>query len=105
MLSNMGFRPLGANLSLIMLDESSKDKRHLVETRLDELLDDLHVDKTKITSVRHDSKRWNVDMMVYTAFCCVLSLIPYIYLISEAEVVSHMAYDGRSPLFGLLAGS
>ena len=80
MLSNMGFRPLGTNLSLIMLDENKKDKRHLVETRLDELLKDLHVDKTKITGVRHNSKRWNVNMMVYTAFCCLLSMIPYIYL-------------------------
>ena len=80
MLSNMGFRPLGTNLSLIMLNENNKDKRHLVETRLDELLEDLHVDKTKITGVRHNSKRWNVDMMVFTALCCLLSVIPYIYL-------------------------
>jgi hypothetical protein len=79
MLSNMGFRPMGANLSLIMLDGNNKDK-HLVETRLDELLEDLHVDKTKITGVRHNSKRWNVEMMIYTAFCCLLSMIPYIYL-------------------------
>jgi hypothetical protein len=80
MLSNMGFRPLGTNLSLIMLDENNKDKHHLVETRLDELLEDLHVDKTKITGVAHNSNRWNVEMMVYTAFCCLLSMIPYIYL-------------------------
>jgi hypothetical protein len=80
MLSNMGFRPLGTNLSLIMLDDNNKDKHHLVETRLDELLEDLHVDKTKITGVRHNSKRWNVDMMAYTALCCLLSMIPYIYL-------------------------
>ena len=37
MLSNMGFRPLGTNLPLIMLDENDH-KCHLVETRLDELL-------------------------------------------------------------------
>ena len=63
-----------------MLDENNKDKHHLVETRLDELLEDLHVDKTKITSVRHNSKRWNIDMMVSTALCCLLSMIPYVYL-------------------------
>jgi hypothetical protein len=80
MLSNMGFRPVGTNLSLIMLDENNKDKHHLVETRLDELLEDLHVDETKITGVLHNSKRWNVEMMVYTGFCCLLSVIPYIYL-------------------------
>ena len=79
MLSNMGFRPLGTNLSLIMLDENKKDK-HLVETRFYELLEDLNVDKTKITEVTHNSTRWNVEMMVYTAFCCLLSMIPYIYL-------------------------
>jgi hypothetical protein len=79
-LSNMGFRPLGTNLSLIMLDENNKDKHHLVETRLDELLKDLHVDKTKITGISHNSKRWNVDMMAYTVFFCLLSVIPYIYL-------------------------
>jgi hypothetical protein len=79
-LSNMGFRPLGTNLSLIMLDENVKDKPHLVETRLAELLEDLHVDKTKITGISHNSERWNVDMMTYTALCCLLSVIPYMYL-------------------------
>ena len=44
MLSNMGFRPIGINLPLILLDSNNNDKRHLVETRLDELLEDLHVD-------------------------------------------------------------
>ena len=80
LLSNMGFRPLGTNLSLIMVDENSKDKHHLVETRLDELLKDLHIDKTKITAVRHNSTEWNLIMIVYTTFFCVLSVIPYIYL-------------------------
>ena len=82
MLSNMGFRPIGTNLSLIMLDENKKNnlKHHLVEIRLDELLEDLHIDKTKITGVSHNSKRWNVEMMVSTALCCLLSMIPYIYL-------------------------
>ena len=80
MLSNMGFRPLGTNLSLIMLDDNNKDKHHLAETRLDELLEDLHVDRTKIAEVRHNSKQWDVDMMIHTAICCLLSMIPYIYL-------------------------
>ena len=90
MLSNMGFRPLGTNLSLIMLDENNKDKHHLVETRLDELLEDLHVDKTKITGISHNSKRWNVDMIVYAAFFCFLSMIPYIYLnLRDGSSLSH----------------
>ena len=89
-LSNMGFRPLGTNLSLIMLDENNRDKHHLVETQLDELLKDLHVDKTKITGVTQNGKRWNVDMMVYTAFCCLLSMIPYIYLnLRGGSTLSH----------------
>ena len=79
-LSNMGFRPLGTNLSLIMLDDNNKDQCHLIETRLEELFEDLHVDKNKITGISHSSKRWNVDMIASTAFCCLLSMIPYIYL-------------------------
>ena len=31
-LSNMGFRSLGTNLPLIMMDENDKNKHHLVET-------------------------------------------------------------------------
>jgi hypothetical protein len=80
MLSNMGFRSEGTNVKLIMLDHNDKDKRHLVETRLDQLLDELHVDKTKIIGVRHQSKQWNVLMVAYTAFFCLLGVIPYIYL-------------------------
>ena len=80
MLSNMGFRPLGTNLPLIMVDESDKDKHHLVETRLDKLLKDLHVDKTKITEVKHKSAEWNLTMIIYAAVFCVLSMIPYIHL-------------------------
>ena len=80
MLSNMGFRSQGTNVQLIMLDENNKDKRHLVETRLDELLNKLHVDRTKIIGVRHKNTQWIVGMVVYTAFFCLLSVVPYIYL-------------------------
>ena len=80
MLSNMGFRPQGTNLPLVMADESDKDMRHLVETQPDKLLKELHVDKTIITGVRHKSTEWNIRMVVHTACFCFLSLIPYIYL-------------------------
>ena len=80
MLSNMGFRSQGANLPLIMVDESKKDMRHVVETRLDELLKELHVDKNKIEDVRQATTKWNSLMIAHTALFCVLSVIPYIYL-------------------------
>jgi hypothetical protein len=80
MLSNMGFRSQGTNVNLIMLDEKDKHKRHAVESRLDQLLNELHVDKTKIIGVRHKSTQWNVLMVAYTAFFCLLSVIPYNYL-------------------------
>jgi hypothetical protein len=49
MLANMGFQPQGKNLSLIMIDDNDKNQRYLVETRLDDLLKELHIDKNKIT--------------------------------------------------------
>ena len=86
MLSNMGFQSQGTNIQLITLDENDKDKRHLVETRLDQLLNELHVDKTKIIGVKHRSTQWNVLMVAYTAFFCLLSVIPYIYLNVKGDV-------------------
>ena len=85
MLSNMGFRPQGTNLPLIMVDESDNNKRRLVETRLDGLVEELHVDKTKITGVTHKTAKWNLLMILYTALFCVLSMIPYIYLNLRGE--------------------
>ena len=52
-LSNMGFKPQGMNLSLIMIDPRDKDGRYLVETRLEKLVEELHIDKNKILAVRH----------------------------------------------------
>ena len=48
-LANMGFEPKGTNLSLVMIDKDDKDGRHLAETRLDELVKELHLDKSRIT--------------------------------------------------------
>jgi hypothetical protein len=45
-LADMGFEPKGTNLSLVMID---KDGRHLAETRLDELMKELHIDKSRVT--------------------------------------------------------
>jgi hypothetical protein len=47
-LGNMGFKPQGENLSLIMV-EAGKGKntgRYIIETRMDELIKKLHIDKT-----------------------------------------------------------
>jgi hypothetical protein len=79
-LSNMGFKPQGMNLSLIMVDPSDKDGRYLVEIRLDKLVEELHIDKAKIQDIRHKSTEWNVRMMVLSAILCMLSVVPYIFL-------------------------
>jgi hypothetical protein len=65
-LANMGFEPKGVNLSLVMIDKDDKDGRHLAETRLDELVKELHVDKSRVT-VSHKCTRWNVTMILLTA--------------------------------------
>ena len=82
MLGNMGFEPQGENLSLIMV-ETGKGKntgRYIIETRMDELIEELNIDKNRITGVSHKSAAWNVKMMATTALLCAFSIAPYIYL-------------------------
>ena len=81
-LGNMGFEPQGENLSLIMV-ETGKGKntgRYIIETRMDELIKELNIDKSQITGVSHKSAAWNVKMMAATALLCAFSITPYIYL-------------------------
>ena len=81
-LGNMGFEPQGENLSLIMV-EAGKGKdagRYIIETRMDELIKELNIDKNRITGVSHKSAAWNVKMMAMTALLCAFSIAPYIYL-------------------------
>jgi hypothetical protein len=81
-LGNMGFEPQGENLSLIMV-EAGKGKntgRYIIETRMDELIKELNIDKDRITGVSHKSAAWNVKMMATTALLCTFSIAPYIYL-------------------------
>jgi hypothetical protein len=78
-LSNMGFQPQGSNLSLIMADKEKKG-RYVVESRLDRFLEELHLDKTEIHGVSHNTKKWNLTMTALTAFTSSLSILPYIYL-------------------------
>ncbi|KAF8810444.1 hypothetical protein BYT27DRAFT_7336680, partial [Phlegmacium glaucopus] len=81
-LGNMGFEPQGENLSLIMV-ETGKGRnrgRYIIETRMDELIKELNIDKNRITGVSHKSAAWNVKMMATTAFLCAFSIAPYIYV-------------------------
>ena len=82
LLENMGFEPQGENLSLIML-EGGKGKnkgRYIIENRIDELIEELSIDKNRITGVSHKSFGWNIKMMATTALLCSLSITPYVYL-------------------------
>ena len=81
-LGNMGFEPRGENLSLIMV-EAGKGKnsgRYVIETRMDELVKELNIDKNRITGISHKSTSWNVKMIATTALLCTFSIAPYIYL-------------------------
>jgi hypothetical protein len=84
MLSNMGFRPRGENLSLIMADTGKKG-RYVVESRLDTLLEELHLDETRIHGVSHKTKAWNIVMIALTALLSSISIVPYIYLNTGAR--------------------
>ena len=81
-LGNMGFEPQGENLSLIMV-EGGKGKnrgRYVIETRMDDLIEELNIDRNRITGVSHKSAVWNIKMMATTALLCAFSIAPYIYL-------------------------
>ena len=84
-LGNMGFEPQGENLSLIMVEAGKVGKgkntgRYIIETRVDEMIKELNIDKNRITGVSHKSAAWNVKMMATTALLCTFSIAPYIYL-------------------------
>jgi hypothetical protein len=85
-LANMGFEPSGINLSLVMIDKDDKYECHLAETRLDELVKELHIDKNRIT-VSHKCTGWNLTMILLTAFLSSLSMIPHLNL--EGSDLTH----------------
>jgi hypothetical protein len=89
-LANMGFEPKGTNLSLVMIDKDDKDGRHLAETRLDELVKELNIDKSRFT-VSHKCTRWNVTMIILTAFLSLLSIIPYIHMNLRDTNLTHFS--------------
>ena len=81
-LGNMGFEPQGENLSLIMVEGGKGENkgRYIIENRIDALIDELNIDKNRITGVSHKSAAWNIKMIATTALLCALSIVPYIYL-------------------------
>ena len=81
-LGNMGFEPQGENLSLIMVEGGKGENkgRYIIENRIDALIDELNIDRNRITGVSHKSVGWNIKMMATTALMCTLSIAPYIYL-------------------------
>ena len=81
-LENIGFEPQGENLSLIMLEGGIGENkgRYIIENRIDEMIDELNIDKNRITKVFHKSAAWNVRMMASTALLCAVSITPYIYV-------------------------
>ena len=81
-LANMGFEPQGENLSLIMIEGGKGENkgRYVIENRMDAMIDELNIDKNRITGVSHKSAAWNIKMMATTALLCTLSIAPYIYI-------------------------
>ena len=55
-------------------------ERYIIENRIDALIDELNIDKKRITSISHQSAAWNVKKMATTALLCALSITPYIYI-------------------------
>ena len=82
LLGNMGFEPQGENLSLIMFEGGKGEKkgRYIIENRIDELIEDLNIDKKRIIGVSHKSVGWNIKMIATTALLCAFSIVPYIYI-------------------------
>ena len=89
-LANMGFEPKGTNLSLVMIDKDDKARRHLAETRLDELVKELNLDKSRI-AVSHKCARWNFTMILVTAFLSSLGMIPYIHINLGGSKLTHFS--------------
>ena len=44
------------------------------------MIDELNVDKNRITRVSHKSAAWNIKMLATTALLCAFSIVPYIYI-------------------------
>ena len=83
-------------ISLIMIDPNDKDGRYLIESRLENFVEGLHIDKSKIQSVQQKTAGWNLRMMSLSAALCMLSMIPYVFLNVKPEAASLLTLGGRS---------
>jgi hypothetical protein len=82
----MGFKPQGINLPLIMIDPNDKDGRYLVETRLDKLVEELHVNKIQIKGMDPLER---IDDYALHCHVCVLS-VPYIFLTVKEHLLAQL---------------
>ena len=57
-----------------------ESRHYVVESRLNELVRDQHIDKTKIEDVLHQTIWWNVIMVALSAGLCLLGMLPYVFL-------------------------
>jgi hypothetical protein len=78
LLADAGFKPQGTNLSLVMLDEDRKG--YCAEERLESMMKELHLDDSNKISLSSNTRTWNIQMILVTAVCSLVSIAPYIHL-------------------------
>ncbi|GLB39942.1 hypothetical protein LshimejAT787_0704520 [Lyophyllum shimeji] len=83
-LRDVGFSPLGKNLSLIMMDRDNPG-RYLAETQLDSLLNAsqlevLHVRDLRRLTITTAFLKWNSALVLLTAISCLVGVTPYVHL-------------------------
>ena len=96
-LGNVGFEPQGENLSLIMVEtgKGTNTGRYIIETRMDDLIKELNIDKDRITGVSHKSTAWNIKMMATTALLhCTIYLFKSGYQQLEHKYEIDMDFPG-----------
>ena len=101
-LGNMGFEPQGENLSLTMVEAGKGKKnagRFIIETRMDELVTELNIDKNRITGVSYKSASWNVKMVATTALFCGFSINYSIHLFESGSEQSGQKHEVAIPSY------
>ncbi|KAF8992797.1 hypothetical protein BDQ17DRAFT_190711 [Cyathus striatus] len=108
-LADMGFHPSGSTLPLIMItgdDGDISDKKYLAEERTQKLLEDLQLERARDIEIalHPDMWKWNLRMILITALCCFLSILPYIYLNIEGNDEINMSARWMFPATRALGG-